>query len=116
MEELKAQKNSQVAHHSAPDMEKIRVEQERLEKFKNSDHVAPKKTGKLFGAVSMYGVAVDFGLAIFVPLIICIYLAKFLTSKTGDVWYFPVGIVIAISVSSVTIYRQVINLKKKALL
>jgi hypothetical protein len=116
MEEVKEQKNSQQAHHTPPDMEKLKVEQERLEKFKNSDHVAPKKTGKLFGAVSMYGVAVDFGLAIFVPLIICIYLAKFLANKTGDVWYFPVGIFIAISVSSVTIYRQVINLKKKALL
>lgn len=116
MEEVNTQKNSQEVHHAAPDMEKLKVEQERLEQFKNSDHVAPKKTGKLFGAVSMYGVAVDFGLAIFVPLIACIYLAKFLTSRTGDIWYFPVGIVVAISISSVTIYRQVINLKKKTLL
>lgn len=96
-----------------PDLEKIRSEKARLEQFQASDHVSEKTKSKMFSAVSMYGVAIDFGLALFIPLLAGIYLGKWLNSKFSTEWAIPACILLALLVSAVTIYKQILRLKVK---
>jgi hypothetical protein len=96
-----------------PDLDKIREERERLKKFQAEGHVPEKSAQKMFNAVSMYGVAVDFGLAILVPLLLAVYGGRWLVDRTGTKVYLPLAIVAAIIISAAIVTRQIINLKKK---
>jgi O-antigen/teichoic acid export membrane protein len=113
METEKDQENLVIDEPKEPDLEKIHDEEERLKAFQASGHLSKKATGSMFGAVSMYGVAVDFGLAIFIPLLVAVYFGKWIAEKTGMAWLIPVCILLALTISAVSIYRQIINLKKK---
>lgn len=113
MEEEKNQTNQANQESKEPDIKKIHDEEERLKAFQSSGHLSKKTTGNMFGAVSMYGVAVDFGLAIFIPLLIAVYFGRWLVARTGHSGLLPLCLVVALAISAVSIYRQIINLKKK---
>ncbi len=95
------------------DLVKLQEEEDRLKAFQGADHVSPKTTGRMFHAVSLYGVAVDFGIALLLPLLAGVYAGKWLTARTGDEGYTVGGIVLALLVSAVSIWRQILNLKRK---
>lgn len=95
------------------DLAKLREEEERLKAFQGEGHVSPKTTGRMFNAVSLYGVAVDFGIALLLPLLAGVYGGKWLAARTGDKGYVVGGIVLALVVSAVSIYRQILHLKRK---
>lgn len=95
------------------DLAKLKEEEERLKAFQGANHASPKATGKMFRAVSLYGVAVDFGIALLLPLLAGVYGGKWLAARTGDTGYVIGGIVLALCVSAISIYRQILNLKRK---
>lgn len=105
--------NNQKPKDFPVDMAKLQEEEERLKAFQAADHVSAKATGRMFSAVSLYGVAIDFGIALLLPLLAGVYGGKWLAGRTGDKGYVVGGIVLALVVSAVSIYKQIINLKRK---
>ena len=96
------------------DFEQLAQEETRLKAFQGTDHVSPVAAGKIFTAVSLYGVAVDFGLAILVPLLAAIYGGRWLAERFDRPSMVPLAIVLALAVSVVAIYKQILSLKRKA--
>ncbi len=94
-------------------LEQLAQEEARLKAFQGTDHVSPVATGKIFTAVSLYGVAVDFGLAILVPLLAAIYGGRWLAERYGRPSIVPLAIVLALAISAVAIYKQILSLKRK---
>ncbi len=96
-----------------PDLEKIKTEQKRLLEFQSSDHASKKKTDGMFGAVSLYMVAMEFFVLIVVPLGLFLWLGLKLQAKWGQDWPVLVAIFLALAVSSMSIYKHIVRLKKK---
>ncbi len=96
------------------DMEQLAQEEARLKAFTGTDHASPVATGKMFVAVSLYGAAVDFGLAILVPLLAAVYGGRWLAERIGHPSIVPLAIVLALAISAVAIYKQILSLKRKA--
>jgi uncharacterized membrane protein YqjE len=66
-----------------------------------------KGSSRLFKAVSMYGVAMDFALTLAVPLVIFIFLGKWADEKFNTKYIVIIGIFLAIATSTVAITKQV---------
>lgn len=97
-----------------PDIERLEEERRRLEDFKKIEQpLSSSSQTKMFKAVSLYGVAIDFALAIIIPLVALLFLGQWVAKKTGAEWVIIVFLFLAITVSSFSIYKQIINLKKK---
>lgn len=96
-----------------------RLSLEELHKEQDELRAAKKATSgvnpnvKLFNAMSMFSVAVDFGLIIAIPLVGAVYLGRWLDSRYGTKHYILVCLFAALFISSVGIYKQIIKLSKQ---
>lgn len=94
---------------SLEDLHRERAELEAAKKATSG--VNPN--AKLFSAMSMFNVGVDFALLIALPLIVAVYVGRWLDARYGTQHYVLIGILGAIFVSAVSVYRQVIKLSKQ---
>jgi hypothetical protein len=67
---------------------------------------------KVFKAVSLYGVAIDFALIIAIPLIILVWLGKFLDTKYQTNFFVLIGLAVALTVSIVGLKNQIKRLQE----
>ena len=68
---------------------------------------------KLFNAMSMFSVAGDFGLIIALPLIVAVYLGRWLDTRYGTKYFILVAILFALFISVVGLYKQITKLSKQ---
>lgn len=67
---------------------------------------------KVFKAVSLYGVAIDFALIIAIPLIVLAILGKYLDNRYNTKFFILIGLFIAIIVSVIGIKNQIKKLQE----
>ncbi len=67
---------------------------------------------KVFKAVSLYGVAIDFALIIAVPLILLILLGKFLDERYETKFFVLIGLVVALVISVIGLKNQIKRLQE----
>lgn len=72
-----------------------------------------KPSQRLFGAVSMYSVAVDFGMIISLPLVAGVLIGRYLDTKYNTKYFVIIGILSALTISVVGLTKQIIKLKEK---
>lgn len=93
------------------DLETLHREEEELREAKRATN--PKQSPKIFNAMSMISVGIDFAVMIAAPLIIFIYAGTWLDTRKGTKYWVIVGIVLALVTSTVGIRKQIIKLKDK---
>lgn len=71
-----------------------------------------KPSQNLFNAMSMFNVGMDFALIIALPLIAFIYLGNWLDQKYSTKYFVLIGILLAVFISAVGVYRQIQKLSK----
>jgi magnesium-transporting ATPase (P-type) len=92
-------------------IDKLKEEQKELVEAQKASKFEPKSK-KLLNAMSMFSIATDFGLIIAVPLIVFTYLGKWLDNKYSQKYFILIAIILAITTSSVGIYKQIKKLKE----
>ncbi len=103
-------KNTEIpGRMSLEELHKERLELEEAKKATSG--VNPNV--KLFNAMSMFNVAVDFGLIIALPLVAGVYLGKWLDSRYGTKYMVLIAILVAIFISAVGLYKQINKLSKQ---
>lgn len=66
-----------------------------------------KGSKKMFDALSMYSVAIDFALMIGVPLALFVYLGRWADRRFNTKYLVLIGILLALATSSVAIYSHI---------
>ena len=93
-------------------LDELHREQEELKAAKKAmGGVNPNL--KLFSAMSMFNVGVDFALLIALPLVVAVYLGRWLDTRYSTKHYVLICILAAIFISAVGIYKQVMKLSKQ---
>lgn len=93
-------------------MEELQKQKQEILKSRDLEKKSNPKTKTVFNAVSMYGVAVDFALLIAIPLIVFILLGKWADQKFGKNYFIVIGLLTAIAISTLAIYKQINKLSK----
>ncbi len=96
-----------------------RISLDELHKQENDLKEAQKATSgnatssqKIFKAVSLYGVAIDFALIIAIPLIVLVWVGKFLDDKYETKFFILIGLAIALIVSIIGLKNQIKRLQE----
>lgn len=95
-------------------LEQLRKEEQEMREFQEVTH--PKQNQKFLSAMSMMSVGLDFAVILAAPLIAGIFLGEWLDKKFGTSYLVILGILLAMAVSSVGIYRhtkRVVKLLKR---
>jgi len=92
-------------------LDDLHREQEELKQAKEA--TTPKQYPKVLNAMSMISVGIDFAVIIAAPLIILIFLGKYLDEKQGTKIYVLFAIPLALAISTTGIYKQIQKLKDK---
>ncbi len=109
------EKEKQIDHNNVVPgrlrLDDLRREKEELKQAKEA--ITPKKYPKVVNTMSLVTAGIDFAIIIAIPLIILIFLGKWLDEKQGTVRYVLLAIPLAIMISAMGIYRQIQKLKDK---
>ncbi|OGE86179.1 MAG: hypothetical protein A3J48_00800 [Candidatus Doudnabacteria bacterium RIFCSPHIGHO2_02_FULL_46_11] len=74
----------------------------------------PQKQAKeYFNPLSLLGFAFDFAFLIAVPLVVFIFLGRWLDNRGGTEYWVIVGILFALVVSSVGVYKRIKQIEKR---
>ncbi len=92
-------------------IEQLKKEQKELAEAQKVSKLEPKSKS-LLNAMSMFSIATDFGLIIAVPLIVFTYLGKWLDNKYSQKYFILIAIILAITTSSIGIYKQIKKFKE----
>ncbi len=92
-------------------LDQLHKEQQELKEAKDASKLVPKST-KVLNAMSMFSIATDFGLIIALPLIILVYAGKWLDTRYGKSYFVLIGLMLAMTVSIMGIYKQIKKLKE----
>ncbi len=88
------------------------LHREELELKDAQEVTHPKKSPKLLNAMSMVSVGLDFAVILAAPLIIGIYVGKYIDTRMGTKYWVIVCLLVAMATSAVGIYRQTKRLAK----
>lgn len=91
-------------------LDELHKQEKELLEAKQVSEKNGKGPARLFNAMSMYSVAMDFALILAIPLIVFIYLGRWADKKYGTSYLVIVGILLAIATSSYGIYKQITKL------
>ncbi len=94
----------------AIDIDKLHEEQAHLKQAQQISKIDPKQN--IFNAMSMFTVAMDFGLSLALPLLFVAFVGKWLNEKFDSQYFILIGLPIAFAVSSISIYKQIKKLQK----
>ncbi len=92
-------------------LDQLHKEQKELREAKDASKLVPKSK-KIINAMSMFSAATDFGLIIALPLIVLVYIGKWLDNRYQTKYFVVLGLVLAITISSMGIYKQIKKLKE----
>jgi F0F1-type ATP synthase assembly protein I len=92
-------------------LEQVRKEQKELKEAKDAARIMPKSK-KVLNAMSMFSIATDFGLIIALPLLVLAYVGKWLDNRYGTKYFILIGLVLAMSISVMGIYKQIKRFKE----
>jgi F0F1-type ATP synthase assembly protein I len=92
------------------DLETLHREEQEIREF---NEITKRKQGpKLLNAMSLVSAGLDFAVILALPLIIGIYVGRYVDGKMGTKYWVIVGILLAMFASAVGIYRHTKRLAK----
>lgn len=105
--EPKNQTNSDDLIAGRVSLHEVRKQVAEIKEAKKTFEAANPKSKRMFDAVSMYSTAVDFALIIAIPLIAFVYAGRWMDAKYGTKFYVLIGILLGITISSISIANQI---------
>lgn len=112
MEDFENNKEEQLVPGRIP-LSEVKKQVKELKEAKQAFEESNPKSKRIFDAVSMYSVAVDFAFMIAVPLIAFVFLGKWVDAKFETKYFVVVGIVLGIATSAIAIGQQIKKLSKQ---
>ncbi len=92
------------------DLDKLHKEEQEIREF--NDIAGRKQSPKLLNAMSLVSVGLDFAVILAAPLLSGIFLGRYIDGKMGTKYWVIVGILVAMVVSAVGIYKHTKRLAK----
>ncbi len=86
------------------DLDKLHREEQEIREF--NDVTRRKQGPKLLNAMSLVSVGLDFAVILAAPLLVGIFLGRYIDGKMGTKYWVIVGILVAMVVSAVGIYKH----------
>lgn len=94
-------------------LSEVRKQAEELREARQAFEASNPKSQRLFNAVSMYSVAIDFALMIAIPLIGFVFLGRWADNKFNTKYLVLIGIVLGIATSAIAIGKQIKKLAEQ---
>jgi len=88
-------------------LEDLHKQSQELKAAKEAMSGKGRGSERMFKAVSMYSVAIDFALILALPLVAFIFIGRWADNRFGTRYLVVVGILLAIATSSMAVARQI---------
>ena len=94
-------------------LSEVRKQAEELKQAREAFEANNPKSKRIFNAVSMYSVAIDFAFMIAIPLIAFVFLGRWVDAKFNTKYFVLIGILLGISTSAVAVGKQIKKLSQQ---